>query len=237
MNKQQVIQKLAYIATNLEGVDLIRSNIFRFMAELTSEGITEEKTYNVRSFPAEVRQEIILRDHFTCAYCNRHGAIDSDPDGGYWTIDHVIPFSKGGITCADNGALSCAQCNSEKRDMSPAQYIRWLRFQSVATPNDDFAEGNQRAQMASDEDTSDTTQSEPPVLEELRHLYTKGQRWDELGKAFFQLSPMGRQSELKKIMAFLANDGRGTQSFSGIANQMFHLYSPQGKHYKGNNLQ
>jgi hypothetical protein len=233
MNKQQIIQKLSLIATSLDNENTIRSNLFRFMAELTEDGVTDEKTYSARLFPSSVRREIALRDNFTCLYCNRRGEVDTDPDGELWAIDHVIPFSKGGLTCASNGALSCWRCNAEKSDMLPAQYIRWLKFQSVATPKDDFAEGNQRSQLVLDEDTPDTAQAEPPAIEELRHLYTKGQRWDELGKAFFQLSPMGRQSELKKIMAFLANDGRGTQSFSGVANQMFHLYSPQGKHYKG----
>ncbi len=152
MNKQQIVQKLSYLATSVEDANMLRAGIFRFIGDLMAEDVTQEKTYSARSFPVEVRQEIILRDHYTCAYCNRVGCLDADPDGISWTIDHVIPYSKGGVTCADNGVLSCFKCNNEKRDMTPSEYVKWLRFRCIAVPKDDLIEGNELSLLSDESD-------------------------------------------------------------------------------------
>jgi 5-methylcytosine-specific restriction endonuclease McrA len=56
------------------------------------------------------RTNIHLRDNGLCSYCNRR-VERSDA-----TIDHVLPFSKGGKTTWENCVLSCAPCNSQKSD-------------------------------------------------------------------------------------------------------------------------
>jgi len=231
MNKQQIIQKLSFIATSSENVDAVRSSLFRFMAELTLEGVTEEKTYNTRLFPNDVRREIIVRDQFTCTYCNRRGGVDIDPDGELWTIDHVIPASKGGITCAGNGVLACWRCNSEKRDMLPAEYIRWLRFQKPTTVDECESEYTEKVIVRSLVEM-DTSMDLP---REIVSVYVSGQKWDNVGQQFFEVYPDGTQSDLCRAMVQLTNDGRNPFAFKGEAHRLYHLYSQYGKNYKGGN--
>jgi 5-methylcytosine-specific restriction endonuclease McrA len=54
------------------------------------------------------RQNLLLRDNFTCQYCQQH--LNS------WdlTVDHVIPRVKGGKTRWENIVASCYICNSIK---------------------------------------------------------------------------------------------------------------------------
>lgn len=54
------------------------------------------------------RFNLLLRDNFTCQYCNKQLDIMD------LTIDHVIPRSRGGITRWDNCTSSCYTCNSIK---------------------------------------------------------------------------------------------------------------------------
>ena len=54
------------------------------------------------------RQNLYLRDLFTCQYCNE--TLDSRE----LTIDHVLPRSQGGITSWENCVTACKDCNSDK---------------------------------------------------------------------------------------------------------------------------
>lgn len=128
MNQQQVIDRLIVLASQGKSFPGLQSGLFRMIADLVQEGITNGKTYDTRFFPSDVRQEIVERDHCTCVYCNRVGSIIADPDNNPWCIDHVVPYSKGGLTCADNAVLSCGECNSLKGDKTPAQLVKLLRF-------------------------------------------------------------------------------------------------------------
>ena len=52
-------------------------------------------------------KEIVLRrDEFRCRYCGESGVP--------LHCDHVVPFSKGGSSTADNLVASCGPCNSAK---------------------------------------------------------------------------------------------------------------------------
>jgi len=54
------------------------------------------------------RFNLLLRDGFTCQYCNKRlDIIDL-------TIDHVIPRSRGGATKWENIVCSCYVCNTDK---------------------------------------------------------------------------------------------------------------------------
>ena len=55
-----------------------------------------------------------LKDVIQCAYCKRIGTDISDPDGKYWTFDHVIPQSNGGKHRLDNIVKACWLCNTSK---------------------------------------------------------------------------------------------------------------------------
>lgn len=43
-----------------------------------------------------------------CAYCRK------EPGRKGWTVDHVIPLSKGGTWRMENLVPACAKCNNEK---------------------------------------------------------------------------------------------------------------------------
>jgi 5-methylcytosine-specific restriction endonuclease McrA len=54
------------------------------------------------------RQNLYLRDLFTCQYCG------DTFNGKQLTIDHVLPRAQGGTTTWENCVAACKECNSEK---------------------------------------------------------------------------------------------------------------------------
>lgn len=52
------------------------------------------------------------RDRHTCGYC---GAAATE-------LDHVFPWSRGGLTWADNLVAACFDCNHEKGDRTPDEW-------------------------------------------------------------------------------------------------------------------
>ena len=61
----------------------------------------------------EKRLAIYMRDNFTCVYCLK--------DLSSWTeretsLDHVIPWSKGGQNNVRNLVTACLKCNSSRGD-------------------------------------------------------------------------------------------------------------------------
>ena len=59
------------------------------------------------------RTNILIRDRAECQYCRKRLNKKS------FTIDHIIPRSKGGKTSWDNLVASCHRCNTYKGDKSP----------------------------------------------------------------------------------------------------------------------
>jgi 5-methylcytosine-specific restriction endonuclease McrA len=59
------------------------------------------------------KHNLLARDGFKCAYC------DKDLDINSMTVDHIIPRSKGGQTTWENCISSCASCNHKKADAHP----------------------------------------------------------------------------------------------------------------------
>jgi 5-methylcytosine-specific restriction endonuclease McrA len=57
----------------------------------------------------ELRDAIIERDAYACAYCDDH-------DGATLTADHVVPLARGGSNDPRNLVCCCLPCNSSKRD-------------------------------------------------------------------------------------------------------------------------
>ncbi len=62
--------------------------------------------------PAFTRFNVFLRDRFECQYC---GADDE------LTFDHVVPRSRGGVTCWENVVTACAPCNLTKGGRLPRE--------------------------------------------------------------------------------------------------------------------
>lgn len=62
------------------------------------------------------------RDGWECHYCN-HRLSRNDERFRNPTIDHVIPRSRGGSNKMPNLVLSCPNCNREKDDQTPAEWL------------------------------------------------------------------------------------------------------------------
>jgi 5-methylcytosine-specific restriction endonuclease McrA len=61
------------------------------------------------------RQNIFIRDNWTCQYC---GDIKNPKD---LTWDHVIPKAQGGVASWENIATACFPCNQNKANRTPTQ--------------------------------------------------------------------------------------------------------------------
>jgi hypothetical protein len=59
---------------------------------------------------AELRQSVILRAHSQCEYCWSQVRFATQA----FSVEHIIPRSKGGETVLENLALSCQGCNNHK---------------------------------------------------------------------------------------------------------------------------
>jgi 5-methylcytosine-specific restriction endonuclease McrA len=55
-----------------------------------------------------------------CAYCAQLLL-------GYWTVDHIVPFSKGGTHTACNRVPCCKRCNREKAAHEGDELPHWMR--------------------------------------------------------------------------------------------------------------
>ena len=72
--------------------------------------------YHVRRPWPEVklsRQEIFVRDNFTCQYCGAH-AVEL-------TVDHVVPRHLGGTRRWENLVTACRFCNLRKGSRTPRE--------------------------------------------------------------------------------------------------------------------
>ena len=57
----------------------------------------------------EKRLAIYLRDGLACCYCG-----ESIEDGAKLTLDHIVPYSRGGGNEAQNLVTCCHRCNSAR---------------------------------------------------------------------------------------------------------------------------
>lgn len=62
------------------------------------------------SIAPSLRQLILARDHFCCAYCQ----TSEDNCGQRMQVDHIYPESAGGPTVPHNLCAICVSCNSYK---------------------------------------------------------------------------------------------------------------------------
>lgn len=67
------------------------------------------KNKSKRNIPLGMRYKILKRDGFKCVACGQ-----SASDGAKLHIDHIIPFSLGGLTELNNLQTLCSECNISK---------------------------------------------------------------------------------------------------------------------------
>jgi 5-methylcytosine-specific restriction endonuclease McrA len=79
------------------------------------------------------RQGVLMRDRFTCVYCGtragdakhdtRHGGLllRAKTTRDDFTVDHLIPRSRGGNNSWGNTACACRWCNHRKGDRKPEE--------------------------------------------------------------------------------------------------------------------
>ena len=79
-----------------------------FTAEPLTE--TKDRRKHSRSIPRAVMLKVVRRDGKICQEC--HEPVPDDKV----EFDHIIPFSKGGTSTADNIRLLCYDCNRKKSD-------------------------------------------------------------------------------------------------------------------------
>lgn len=61
----------------------------------------------------KVRDEVFERDNWTCRICNELLDRDAEPNSDWYpSIDHIVPYSKGGRHTADNLRAAHRWCNS-----------------------------------------------------------------------------------------------------------------------------
>ena len=93
--------------------------------------------------------KVLERDQYVCYWCRRPGD----------TMDHIIPWSKGGRTTMDNCVCACQECNGQRGDM-PAEQFAQLR--NVSAPQ--FAGGVLVARQELAAGLEDVAQPELVVL-------------------------------------------------------------------------
>ena len=65
----------------------------------------------------EVREYLLLKWGYRCAYCRREATTTNR-----WEIDHIVPRSRGGSDRPSNLALSCHACNQAKGDQTAEEF-------------------------------------------------------------------------------------------------------------------
>lgn len=65
---------------------------------------------STRKLPQPLRQLVIDRAKGCCEYCLCQAQFSPDP----FSIEHIVPQSKGGSDLAENLAFSCQGCNGHK---------------------------------------------------------------------------------------------------------------------------
>lgn len=79
-----------------------------YFAHLVHGDLKAEKIIVRRmAVPETTRNAIFERDGWQCLHCGSQESL---------TLDHIIPFSRGGTTSDDNLQTLCRSCNSKKGD-------------------------------------------------------------------------------------------------------------------------
>jgi 5-methylcytosine-specific restriction endonuclease McrA len=78
------------------------------------------------------RKAVLQRDQYTCAYC---GVQPGQPQRGQtltrqsFTVDHILPASRGGKNTWGNTVCACPLCNQRKGNRTPHEANMKLRWE------------------------------------------------------------------------------------------------------------
>ena len=70
-----------------------------------------------RSSNTRLRQTVAARAHYCCEYCKSQQRFSADP----FSVEHIIPRSKGGKSHVSNLGFSCQGCNNHKYTFTEAR--------------------------------------------------------------------------------------------------------------------
>lgn len=73
----------------------------------------EEKRKERNKMTKKLREEILLRDNYTCKKCGLSRYVEPNLN---LHVDHIIPIAKGGKTVKENLQTLCWKCNLSKGD-------------------------------------------------------------------------------------------------------------------------
>ena len=87
-------------------------------AQLEDAGFVLPSAFASKTDKGRLRNKAKIELQFVldCAYCKRRGTHDRGPDGLFWNMDHIVPWSVGEIESLENYVKSCHTCNAAKRD-------------------------------------------------------------------------------------------------------------------------
>jgi hypothetical protein len=71
----------------------------------------------MRPLGSKLKQEVFVRDDFTCQYCGRRLPVDA------LYVDHIVPRSRGGEDSLYNLVTACRACNVDKGDRDLSEYL------------------------------------------------------------------------------------------------------------------
>ncbi len=77
-----------------------------------------ELPYIVGQRRSEFRLELMQATGRTCRYCGRRIGKKGSP-----TLDHLLPWSRGGGHWKSNLVLACHPCNNAKRDLTVREWL------------------------------------------------------------------------------------------------------------------
>lgn len=84
----------------------------RFCSMECAGNLPGQVTKRRRKIPTSVRRRVYERDGWACQLCESPVRADEDSNHPrYPTLDHVVPYSKGGSDDQSNLRLACRQCN------------------------------------------------------------------------------------------------------------------------------
>jgi len=106
-----IIDSFTYDLTSEQRVEVINSRKKIYLGPRRRLSPEEIRKYS-RSIPKSWREEILKKANQRCVHCG--GALNEETVH----IDHINPFSLGGLTVMDNLQALCAPCNLSKGNRS-----------------------------------------------------------------------------------------------------------------------